>query len=255
MSARPPFPPAAPAACSKPPVAPPPSLLRDGRGRGAAFSGGDEPSLGALVRCARDGDPLAFRSVAERLGPELVRFVMRFTSQPKDFANDVVQDAFVAAWCNLDGIRDDNHIRPWLYRVARFKAVDRLRKRGPGGVPMTSLDMGRTIEVEPEAAPASDPADGVHTSREAVRHAMSRALAALPVRYAGAVRLHYLHGMPVGETARLLGLPKPTVKMRLFRARRRLRQLLHGEIRRVHPPVPEADRDERGGASHGPIET
>ncbi len=219
------------------------------REAGAPYRDERAGSLDALVRCARGGDPLAFRSVAERLGPPLVRFVMRFTGQDNDFANDVVQDALVAAWRNLDGIRDDGHIRPWLYRVARFKAVDRLRKRGPGGVAMASLDIGIEMEVEPLAPSHMDPADATHGARSAMRRAMRRALASLPPRYIGAVRLHYMHGMPVGETARLLGLPKPAVKMRLHRARRRLRRFLRGELPRVEP------NDKVEGATDGPITT
>lgn len=255
MSARPPAPSPLPALVPATADAPRALLVFEAPASGTAHPGGPEPTLGALVRCARDGDPLAFRSVAEQLGPELVRYVMRFTGQTRDFANDVVQDALVAAWCNLDGIRDDDHIRPWLYRVARFKAVDRLRKRGPGGTPMGSLDIGLAIEVEPSAPRATDPADAGHGARAAVRQAVDRALAALPPRYVGPVRLHYLHGMPIGETARLLGLPKPTVKMRLHRARRRLERHLRRELRRIMPAVRERAPKDREGDPHGPMPT
>jgi hypothetical protein len=67
---------------------------------------------------------------------------------------------------------------------------------------------------EPEAA--LDP-DGL---REALQEALKR----LPVNYVGAVRLHYLSGYDTRETARILGLPRTTVKMRLHRARRFLKK-------------------------------
>lgn len=198
---------------------------------------GPDPALDALVDCARSGDADAFRDVVGRFGPPLVRFVMRFTGRDTEFANDVVQDALVAAWCNLDSIRDAGHLRPWLYRVARFKAVDQLRRRGPGGVPMQSLDLGRELAFEPLAPSGTDPASRRVLIRQGARRAVQRVLAELPPQHAGAVRLHYLHGLPISETARLLGLPKPTVKMRLHRARRTLRRLLREEL---HPSGPSS---------------
>lgn len=204
-------------------TAPAPCLLRERTHRAVR----DAP-VEALVDCARGGDPDAFQEVVVRFGPPLVRFVMRFTGRGAEFANDVVQDAMIAAWCNLDSIRDARHLRPWLYRVARFKAVDRLRRAGPGGVPMQSLDVGIEMDVEPKAPGSSDPARLADRRRRALGDAVERLLRTLPPAYAGPVRLHYLHGIPLAETARLLGLAKPTVKMRLFRARKRLRRLVGG---------------------------
>ncbi len=235
----------------RPTGAPPLLLLRDGGGRPRGHTGStSDPALDALVDCARGGDADAFQDVAVRFAPPLVRYVMRFTGRDTEFANDVVQDALVAAWCNLDSIRDAGHLRPWLFRVARFKAVDQLRRRGPRGIPMQSLDIGREMDREPTASPSTDPATSRAVAQRGARHALHRVLASLPERYIGAVRLHYLHGLPLSETSRLLGLPRSTVKMRLHRARRTLRRLLRNE-----PGLDAYITTHREGAADGTHDT
>ena len=89
--------------------------------------------------CARAGDTRAFRQVTERLAPQLVRFVSGYLRGDVDTANDIVQDTFVTAWHKLDRIREGSHLRPWLYRVARYKSISFLRRRGPRGTPMESM--------------------------------------------------------------------------------------------------------------------
>ncbi len=194
----------------------------------------DRRGLDALVECARQGSADAFRTVTERMGPMLMRYVRGYLNGDLDTADDVVQDTFVAAWNNLDHINDGNHLRPWLFRVARNKAITWLRRRGPGRRPMASIDgvrARRGFEIADAAQPDPAEPDDADWVPEFALAALRRALDDLPDNYAPVVRLHYLRGHSSREVADLLDLPHTTVKMRLHRARNflRHRMLAHAE--------------------------
>jgi RNA polymerase sigma-70 factor (ECF subfamily) len=179
--------------------------------------------LDALVACAQAGDRQAFREVTEALGPPLLRFVTGYLRGDADTASDVVQDTFVAAWRKIDTIRPGGHIRPWLYRVARCKAITWLRRRGPQGTPMDSIEH---YEDAGFLLPDEDETGCDELAPMPSLDALRAAIALLPPLYAGAIRLHYLHGFDTRETAHLLGVPRTAVKMRLHRARKKLRELM-----------------------------
>jgi RNA polymerase sigma-70 factor (ECF subfamily) len=96
-----------------------------------------------LVERARRGDRAAFQEVATGIGPALERFLVRRLRLDADTACDIVQDTLFTAWRNMDRIRDADHLRPWLFRVARYKAITWMRRRGPRGATMDSLDVDR----------------------------------------------------------------------------------------------------------------
>ena len=96
-----------------------------------------------LVERARRGDRAAFQEVAQEVGPVLERFLARRLHLDADTVSDVVQDTLFTAWRHMDRIRDADHLRPWLFKVARYKAITWLRRRGPRGTVMDSLDMDR----------------------------------------------------------------------------------------------------------------
>ncbi len=177
--------------------------------------------LDALVACARAGDARAFRDVTQELGPPLTRYVTYFLRGDADTASDVVQDTFITAWRKIDTIRDGDHLRPWLYRVARFKAISWLRRRGPRGTPMDSIERAQDGGYQLRASRAHEP-----TPPSSRVERLQAAIAKLPPIYAGAIKLHYLHGCDTRTTGELLGIPRTTVKMRLHRGRKKLRELM-----------------------------
>jgi len=189
-------------------------------------------TLDALVDCARAGDTRAFRRVTEQLAPQLVRFVSGYLRGDVHTANDVVQDTFVSAWSKLGEIQNGEHLRPWLYKVARFKAISFLRKRGPRGMPMESIDQAVDNGIDLAEPHHKNPlrqamlAEACDPRVAALRLGLAR----LPPTYIGVVRLHYLHGYTATETAHLLGLERAAVKMRLLRARKVLKRLVIEEM-------------------------
>ena len=125
------------------------------------------------------------------------------TSGDPDLGHDVAQDTAVTALRGLDRLRDPRSLRTWLFRIARRRLADLMRRRS-AAVPLTT---------DPPAPPLPDPCEPA--PEEQVRDAMS----CLPRPLRRAVVLHYLHGRSLREVADRLALTRSAVKMRLHRAR------------------------------------
>jgi RNA polymerase sigma-70 factor (ECF subfamily) len=138
----------------------------------------------------------------------------------RDDAEEVVQEAFTIAWRRVDLFdQESGRLLPWLLRITRNRAIDRLRGRRRRALKarrlqaygVTGLD---SAPVEPDEAAL--PGWHVHRSVHA-------ALAQLPPDQREAVQLAYFEGLTHSEIARRLGVPLGTVKTRLRLAFDKLR--------------------------------
>ena len=188
-----------------------------------------------VVERARRGDVAAFEIVIAAFTTPLVRFLTSRLGGDFHAANDVAQEAFVAAWRSLPSLHDPGHLRAWLFRTAWHQALSWMRRRTPGGIPVHCFGSFGDPDGPPVDLPSPEPAvrrwpleDGWVTTEEARPH-LHALLSGLPPHYAAPITLHYLQGLTTGETARALNLTKTTVKMRLHRARCLMRRRLLGD--------------------------
>jgi RNA polymerase sigma-70 factor (ECF subfamily) len=143
-------------------------------------------------------------------------------------AEDVVQEAWVRAFTHLDGFRGEARLSTWLTRIALNEALGRLRQRrvtvGLNDIDAID-DQGETRVIYlPSAARESDPEAAA--ARAEVRQLLERAVDQLPDAFRTVFVLRDIEEMSTEETAAHLGLRPETVKTRLHRARRLLRQSL-----------------------------
>jgi RNA polymerase sigma-70 factor (ECF subfamily) len=134
--------------------------------------------------------------------PALWRAIYGFTGGRRDVTEDAVAEAFARAVEHAAGIREP---MAWIYRTA-FRIASRELRREKR--PWPSM---------PDPVPGLDPGE---------IQDVIRALASLTPNQRAAVLLHDLEGFTGPEAARLLGMTAPTVRVHLFRARRRLREAL-----------------------------
>ena len=135
-----------------------------------------------------------------------------------DEADDVVQEVFLSALKNLKGFRGESRLSGWLTQIAvnrchshwRKVVVQRKGLAGAAGV----------VEQMPPPRPET-----VAMERETFSR-VRRAVQALPGHYRDVVVLRYFKQMPTGDVAVVLDIPAASVRSRLHRARRRLRELL-----------------------------
>ena len=164
----------------------------------------------ALVRQARAGSQAAFaRLVAIHEKP--LRGFLRKSGWID--ADDIAQEAFVAAWAGLPKLREDEGFRAWLYGVAWKKALSQRR----GAQRAAARDEAWRGEQELEAAAEVGAED---------RMALEKALATLPEDQRACVTLSLGQGWSHAEVADALGLPLGTVKSHVTRGRERLLAVL-----------------------------
>ncbi|MDI7249603.1 MAG: sigma-70 family RNA polymerase sigma factor [Bacillota bacterium] len=177
------------------------------------------------VARALDDEPEAFGVLVRRYQGMVYRLLARLTGSAQD-AEDLAQEVFLRAYRQLPHLRAPGAFRPWLLRAARNRAIDHARaarssrRAPPGG--MLSLS-GDAEGPRGEGDPAEDAirAEEVAMVRDAV--------ARLPLADREVIHLKYVEGLTVPDIARVLGLGPRTVETRLYRARRRLGDLL-GEM-------------------------
>ena len=150
----------------------------------------------------------------------IYRYVLGLVKNPAE-AEDLTQDTFLRAYRYGDSLRDPEVVRGWLYRIATHVCVDRLRQRKP----LVSLDSEEGEDrLEP---PVSDfPSPLEISERKETSACVQRCLDFLPDKYRAVILLHEAQSLTTPEIADLLGVTVATVKIRLHRARRGLRQVM-----------------------------
>jgi RNA polymerase sigma-70 factor (ECF subfamily) len=181
----------------------------------------------ALVERARRQDGTALRLIMERHNRGLYRIARSVLGDDAE-AEDVVQEAYLRAFTHLDSFRGEARLATWLTRIALNEALGRLRARRPC-VELKKIDMiddqgeARVI-VLPTARQEGDPEAAA--ARAEIRRLIERAIDRLPDPFRIVFVLRDVEEMSIEATARQLGLRPETVKTRLHRARRLLRQSL-----------------------------
>jgi RNA polymerase sigma-70 factor, ECF subfamily len=180
-----------------------------------------------LVELARSRDEAAVQLIMQRHNRRLYR-VARSVLNDDAEAEDVVQETYFRAFTHLDGFRGDAQLSTWLTRIALNEALGRLRRRRVT-VSLKDIDAindqgeARVIYL-PAARQDSDPEAAAAQSE--VRRLLEHAVDQLPASFRTVFVLRDIEEMSVEETASQLGLRPETVKTRLHRARRLLRQSL-----------------------------
>ena len=182
-----------------------------------------------LVRRALARDDTAFRIIMERHNRRLYR-VARGILRNDSEAEDIVQEAYVSAFTHLDQFRGDSSLATWLSRITMNEALGRLRRERPA-VELDAFEGKRTeaqIIQFPQAGSSEDP-ERIMAQRE-ILQLVEQAADNLPDIFRIVFVTRVIEGMSVEETAELLGLQPETVKTRLHRARRLVREQLDKQI-------------------------
>jgi RNA polymerase sigma-70 factor, ECF subfamily len=193
-----------------------------------AATGLDRLDDRALVERARQRDGAAVRLIMQRHNRRLYRAARSILNDDAE-AEDVVQEAYVRAFTHLDGFRGEAQLSTWLTRIALNEALGRLRRRrttvGLKDIDAISDQGEARVIYLPSARQDSDPEAAA--ARAEVRRLLERAVDQLPDHFRVVFMLRDIEEMSVEETASHLGLRPETVKTRLHRARRLLREALN----------------------------
>ena len=181
-----------------------------------------------LAALARQGDGAAFRVIMQRHNRRLYRAARAVLHDDAE-AEDVVQEAYVRAFAALGDFRGDSSLATWLTRIALNEALGRLRRRRPT-VEIETFDARPEARVIPFPLMSPDMNPEQAAARQDVRRLLERAIDGLPEPFRVVFVLRDVEELSIEETAAQLGLRPETVKTRLHRARRRLREALDAEL-------------------------
>jgi RNA polymerase sigma factor (sigma-70 family) len=178
-----------------------------------------------LIAMARSGNAGAFEAIVDRYQGRLLGFCRQMLGSTED-AEDVLQEVFVNAYRAMLADEREINLRPWLYRIARNRCLNHLRK--PTADAQESMDMVPAVE-------AASTAEKVH-NREEFRQLLDD-VGKLPETQRTALLLREMDAMSYEEIAAAMETSVPSVKSLLVRARISLaeasqaRQLTCGEVR------------------------
>jgi RNA polymerase sigma-70 factor (ECF subfamily) len=173
----------------------------------------------SLIRQARRGSADAIEALVRRHWESAHRAAFLIVHDAAA-AEDIAQEAMLAAVRSIDGFDRRRPFRPWLHRIVVNRSLDWLRARGRR--PEVSVELAGPVAgvaVHPEERP------------DALSDELMRALSALDPDERALIVMRHLLGYRSSELARMLDLPPGTVRTRLARALKRVRELLEAEVR------------------------
>ena len=167
---------------------------------------------GLVGRC-RAGDHTAWNELVERFSRYVYAIAVQAFRLSEHDAEDVFQDVFMRAYQNLDRLRDDAAIRPWLAQMTRRLCIDRLR---------AGIREGPADDVEPAGVDET-----LATLEEAL--AVRDALAAAPAHCQEVLDRFFCRDESYRTIGEALDLPPGTIASRISRCLTRLKEFLEGK--------------------------
>lgn len=171
-----------------------------------------------LVGRIAAGDRRAFEALYRAYFPRLGRFLQRMT-RSSTLIEEIVNDTLLAVWRKAGTFDGSSKVSTWIFAIAYRRACKALQAHDE------PVEGG----VDDREAAAADRPDW-QLDRLRLAHALDAALAALPLAQRTAFQLTFYHDMSYTEIADIMDCPVNTIKTRLFHARKRLAQLLDGQL-------------------------
>ena len=180
----------------------------------------------ALVHAAKRGDVTAFEQLVKRYDRNIFRIAQHITQNRED-AEDVVQDAFLKAYENLEQFQENSKFYTWLVRIAVNESLMKLRRRRSDRTVSLDEDIKTEEDTMPrEVADWSPNPEQLYKQGE-LKDILRKTIQGLPASFRTVFVLRDVEGLSTEETAQALDLSIPAVKSRLLRARLQLRERLN----------------------------
>lgn len=192
------------------------------------------PSDDELVSRVRGGDHEAFAVLVERHKRSVYNLGYRLLGNSQD-ADDAAQETFMRAYTRLATYAPDGRFGAWLSAICSHWCIDTMRARGRR---VQTVALGKVPESDRFISQLEGPEEWalIRASQDEVQGWLN----ALPPRYRTVLALRYFQDLSYNEIAEVLGEPVSTVRMRLFRARNLLAQIVERERQAQQVALPLA---------------
>ena len=177
-----------------------------------------------LMSAAKSGDQVAFAELVDRLTDHIYGLAFRLLGNSQD-AQDITQDTFIQMWESRHRWSPRGAVSTWAYRIAMNLCLNRLRSRKRWR--LFSINP-QTDESPPAVELPIDSADSPETVIEQadLKHHLESAISQLPPRERASIILRHQQGLSLKEVAKVMDMTAFGVNSLLFRARKRLQELL-----------------------------
>lgn len=166
-----------------------------------------------------------------RYGPRLLQYIQRISAYTPEEAEDLLQEAFIKIWKNLNAYQPSLKLSSWLYRIVHNHVISTWRKQHGQDMTYTLTWDDRLPEDLAEDLEYDD-ADEDRMSR------LRRAVQALPDKYQEVVTLKYFEEMNYEEISDVLKIPEGTVATRLNRARQMMAKFCNKSLTKTNTDGP-----------------
>lgn len=175
----------------------------------------------------KDGQP-DFHEIHREFRPRVLRYLARMVGEVE--AEDLTQEVFAKVAHALRAFRGESSLSTWIYRIATNTALDAMKKplfrqiAGGGKVPLEEI--AGTGEGDLACADGGNPPPDERVIRGEMNACIREVIETLPANYRTCIILSELEDLSDAEIAEVLGLSLQAAKIRLHRARARLRERL-----------------------------
>jgi RNA polymerase sigma factor (sigma-70 family) len=147
-----------------------------------------------------------------------------FVTRDKHLAQDVVQDTFIKAFRDLDSLKDKSKMGAWLSTIASRTAIDLIRKQKVwNGIPTED------VFLEKDKDNITNPVE-IEVEAKLMLQEVGEVLSEISIEHREIMLLKYIHELKDKEIAELLNIKEGTVKSRIFRAKKELRNIIGENI-------------------------
>ncbi len=179
------------------------------------------------------GDQQAFEVLVNRYSGPLFTFIRRFLGGEYDAACDILQQVMLQLYISLPKLHTGEPLKAWLYRVARNRCLDELRRKR--AIPFSELEKGTDEEEQSLLETMQDlsPLPEEVVERRDVQEILLKAIRALPPKFRAVVLLRYASQLSYAEIGRVLHMPEATAKTYFQRVKPLLRNVLAAQLQVV----------------------
>ncbi len=175
-----------------------------------------------------DRHSIEFQEIYDAYQPKILRYLIRLVGQAE--AEDLTQEAFIKAGRSIRYFRGESSLSTWLYRIATHTALDRLRSRSfqrqQAAASLSDGECGSPQFITNALTGENTPTAEKQLIRKEMDSCLLGFIAGLPENYRTILVLSELEEVANNEIAEILGVTLGTVKVRLHRAKEKLKQAL-----------------------------
>ena len=182
----------------------------------------NQPEDQYYIDATINGDTKAFTVLIDRYKHMVFTLALKILKNREE-AEEVSQDVFVKVYQVLVSFKGDSKFSTWIYKIAYYRSLDYLKKQ-KRGLSASSLDSDKEYHL-PSIENNLDALE-LKERKQAIKSAIDE----LPTDDAVVITLHYFEELSLKEIAKIIGVEANTVKVRLFRSRKRLAQLLKNRL-------------------------